>query len=210
MWERHRDDMKRLLLSLTRDIDLTDDLLQETYLHAQAGMAAYRDGVFTLYLTVTFLNDQDHPLTSLSIASNLVWDQVYIDGIAAALMPEGKKPLADGNEVDSYLITLPRAVASGEHFSVLTVILPTPGLHAEKSEDGKFRFHWSQCPAANEDCAYIQAIRLPAGARLLTADPPPSDTRGNGVLTLLWRQLLPPLGIFSCNVEYRLDEENSG
>lgn len=40
-WRRcsaaHRDDVRRLLISLTRDIDLADDLLRETYLYARVG-----------------------------------------------------------------------------------------------------------------------------------------------------------------------------
>lgn len=44
MWHEHRDFLKRLLISLSHDIDLADDLLQETYLRAQVGIAGYRGG----------------------------------------------------------------------------------------------------------------------------------------------------------------------
>ena len=42
MWESHRDFLRRLLIGLSRDIDLADDLLQETYLRAGAGMPGFR------------------------------------------------------------------------------------------------------------------------------------------------------------------------
>lgn len=44
MWEPNRESLRRLLISLTRDIDLADDLLQETYLHAASGLPNYRGG----------------------------------------------------------------------------------------------------------------------------------------------------------------------
>lgn len=44
MWETHREDVKRMLISLTRDIDLTDDILQDTYLRACNGFGGFRGG----------------------------------------------------------------------------------------------------------------------------------------------------------------------
>ena len=44
MWESHKDYVKRVLVGLTHDIDLADDLTQETYLRARNGISAYRGG----------------------------------------------------------------------------------------------------------------------------------------------------------------------
>lgn len=44
MWETHREFLRRFLIGLTRDIDLADDLLQETYLKAHAGIGGYQGG----------------------------------------------------------------------------------------------------------------------------------------------------------------------
>lgn len=44
MWASHRDFLRRLLIGLTHDMDLTDDLLQETYLRARKGVDGYRGG----------------------------------------------------------------------------------------------------------------------------------------------------------------------
>jgi RNA polymerase sigma factor (sigma-70 family) len=44
MWNTHREYIRRMLISLSRDIDLADDLLQETYVRARDGLASYRGG----------------------------------------------------------------------------------------------------------------------------------------------------------------------
>ena len=44
MWKLNRDYIRRLLISLSRNIDLAEDLLQETYLKANADFDSYRDG----------------------------------------------------------------------------------------------------------------------------------------------------------------------
>jgi len=44
MWEIHKDYLRRCLVGLTRDLDLADDLLQETYLRARDGISGYRGG----------------------------------------------------------------------------------------------------------------------------------------------------------------------
>lgn len=44
MWTTHRDYLRRFLISLSRDIDLADDLLQESYLKAREGFGGYRGG----------------------------------------------------------------------------------------------------------------------------------------------------------------------
>lgn len=44
IWQLHKASVRRILDQLTRDRDLTDDLLQETYLRAWRGISNYRDG----------------------------------------------------------------------------------------------------------------------------------------------------------------------
>jgi RNA polymerase sigma-70 factor (ECF subfamily) len=44
LWERHRPYLRRMLLGLTRDRDQAEDLLQETYCRAHAGLSGYRGG----------------------------------------------------------------------------------------------------------------------------------------------------------------------
>lgn len=44
IWEAQRERVRHYLLSMTRDWLLTEDLLQETYLRAHAGIATFRDG----------------------------------------------------------------------------------------------------------------------------------------------------------------------
>lgn len=51
MWHTHREQVRRTLIGLTRDIDLTEDILQETYLCACSGFASYRGGDAKAWLT---------------------------------------------------------------------------------------------------------------------------------------------------------------
>ncbi len=44
MWESHREYLRRMLIGLSKDIDLADDLLQDTYLRACHGISGYRGG----------------------------------------------------------------------------------------------------------------------------------------------------------------------
>ena len=44
IWDANRDYVRRLLARLTGSADLADDLVQETYLRARAGIAGYRGG----------------------------------------------------------------------------------------------------------------------------------------------------------------------
>lgn len=56
MWKTHREYLRRLLIGLTRDIDLADDLLQESYLKALAGIDGYRGGDERAWLTAIVKN----------------------------------------------------------------------------------------------------------------------------------------------------------
>ena len=56
IWEEHRAYLRRLLLARTRDAEIADDLLQETYLRAHAGMAGYRQGDMRAWLSAIAKN----------------------------------------------------------------------------------------------------------------------------------------------------------
>ena len=55
-WEEHKTALRRLLIAWTRDIDVADDLLQGTYLRAQAGRHTYRGGDLHAWLTTIAKN----------------------------------------------------------------------------------------------------------------------------------------------------------
>ncbi|MHB9037831.1 MAG: RNA polymerase sigma factor [Armatimonadota bacterium] len=42
MWNENRDHVRRILLALAQDVDLAEDCLQDTYLHATSGITGYR------------------------------------------------------------------------------------------------------------------------------------------------------------------------
>lgn len=56
LWETHRDYVRRVLLELTRDADLADDLLQDTYIKAASGFANYRGGSIRSWLSTIARN----------------------------------------------------------------------------------------------------------------------------------------------------------
>jgi len=55
-WEAHLDYLKRLLISLTRNLDLAEDLLQDTYLLASKGWAGFRGGDVQAWLATIARN----------------------------------------------------------------------------------------------------------------------------------------------------------
>ncbi len=71
IWSEHRDYLRRLLISLTRDIDVAEDLLQETYLKARNGLANYRGGDARAWLSVIARNGFYSHVRSRPIRSEL-------------------------------------------------------------------------------------------------------------------------------------------
>lgn len=169
------------------------------------------NGLVTLYSSTTFRNDSEETLTTLDFGSGCTPDHAYVNGEEVAFTRAGREkiPNADGTigEVDKYVVTLNRPAQPGEQLSELLVMLPSPGFtHAMPIGEGRYRFSWNQGPGSTHEFAYVQAIRLPAGAQLLATEPPPDETRGDGAITLVWRQVLPPGEFFNCTVEYRLGD----
>jgi len=162
------------------------------------------EGLITLFASNSIVNDADQSLTTVEFASGAPVDQVYVDGTEAAFTEDGVWHSEFG-DVPRFLVTLPRPVKPGERFSELLVFLPKPdGMRAERVGEGRFRLHWNQNPNEPREYAYVQAIRLPAGATLTSAEPMPEETRGDGALTLVWRRVLPPMQAFECVIEYQL------
>lgn len=56
IWESNKGFLRRLLIGFTRDIDLADDLLQETYLKAMTGIGGYRGGDVRSWLSTIARN----------------------------------------------------------------------------------------------------------------------------------------------------------
>ena len=162
-----------------------------------------QEGRITLYSLTTTLNDSGRTLTTSEFQSGGAPDHVYQEGEEVAFAPV---PRQDHGNLESFVVTLHRPVQPGERLSELLVYLPKPGWGAERIADGRFRLFWKQGPGEPVEFAYLQAIRLPSGAKLLAAEPPPDETRGEGAITLVWRRVLPPAQFFECTVEYRLSE----
>jgi hypothetical protein len=165
------------------------------------------DGGFTLYCAGSEVNDQDQLLETTEFQSgdsDARLGHLYQDGeeIEYTVAPHTES----GNL--NVTATLSRPVPPGGRLSMMgSTHYPASDRRAAKRlDDGRFRLRWNHGPRFGLEFAYAQVIRLPAGAKLLSADPEPDETRGDGTATLIWRRRLPPATFFACAVEYRLEE----
>jgi len=159
------------------------------------------EGVCTLYETSSHVNTSDQILGTLVFQSGKGYrvQHLYQDGEEVTFTVG---PCPESDALETYTVTLAHPVPPGERYNELSVYPPEPASAAQRLGDGRFRFHWKQRPGSNET-AYVQVIRLPAGAHLLSAEPQPAATRSNGTTTLIWRTVLGPHQFFECTVEYR-------
>jgi RNA polymerase sigma-70 factor (ECF subfamily) len=158
------------------------------------------DGVSTLYVTESHVNasEQTIPVIEFQSGSGLPAAHIYQEGEEITFTRE---PSTDIEGTDHYTATLAQPVAPGQHIRYLLVYPPTDGSETKRVGEGRFSFYWKQGPGSNET-AYVQALRLPPGAKLLSSDPKPAETRGNGAITLIWRTVLSAHEFFECRVEY--------
>ena len=162
------------------------------------------EGVPTLYVTESHVHTGDSALESVEFQSGRSHpaQHVYQDGEEVAFTRE---PSPEFDHLDTYTVTLARPVVPGQCLRYLLVYPPMDGSATKRVGEGRFSFHWKQGPGSRET-AYVQALRLPPGARLIASDSEPAETRGNGTTTLVWRTVLAAHEFFECTVEYELSE----
>jgi len=115
------------------------------------------------------------------------------------------EPSAKYEGLDEYTATLAYPVPPGQRLRLLVVFPPMGGYETKPPGEGPHSAHWKQSPGSNET-AYVQALRLPPGARLISSDPEPAETRSNRATTLVWRTVLAADEFFECTVEYALPQ----
>lgn len=76
IWAEHSSYLKRMLVGLTRDIDLADDLLQETYLHAHTGIGAFRNENAKAWLAAIAKNAFYQHLRRRHVRSEMPMDDI--------------------------------------------------------------------------------------------------------------------------------------
>jgi DNA-directed RNA polymerase specialized sigma24 family protein len=198
MWESHRESVRRLLIGLGRDLDLADDLLQETYLRARAGIPSHRDGASRAWLT--------------AIAGNVLHSHARQRRVRPEVPLHNLPPVSadtciERGELLAMRHPIARLPTGGRTSMVTSGFYPTTHRRGAKQlQDRRFRLCWKQGSSSVIDCAYIQVVRLPAGGQLLSSDPEPDEARGDATTTLIWRRMLPAATFFECTVEYRVDE----
>ena len=157
----------------------------------------------TLYVVSSCVNTSDQP--QLSVTFNAEKDYA-LDYLAAQdeELTFDKEQSPDCDHRFRYTAPLSHPVIPGDAVNILNIFRPLAGAAARELEDGTWAFEWRQCPSKDLEFAYVQAIRLPAGARFVSADPAQMETRSNGTTTLLWRRVLLPGEQFECALHYQL------
>lgn len=98
MWETHREFLRRFLIGLTRDIDLADDLLQESYLKARSGIESYRGGDPRAWLS--------------AIAKNSFFSHMRLRYVHSEILLDDQNCLGSGTMEDRLdLIEIRRAIS---------------------------------------------------------------------------------------------------
>ncbi len=85
LWTENRAYLRRLLISYTRDIDLAEDLLQDTFVRAQRGFDGYRGGDAKAWLSTIARNAFYSHVRTMSYASEHT--QLDVDPIDDAMHP---------------------------------------------------------------------------------------------------------------------------
>ena len=159
-------------------------------------------------------------VNSFGETTPITWWTANKDHIVDFVMLQGKEATLDvlpySDSQYWYEGRLPKPVESGKPVHTLLVLHPAgPEGWAEKLGEGRWRYSFQTTPNSAKEWVYVLAIRLPTGARLVSASPEPSKSRSNGLTTLVWQALLPRVQRredgswpwqFECAVEYDLDE----
>ena len=166
----------------------------------------------TEYSWSSMVNDfgQIAETTWWTINKDICVDHVTIQGEEVAL-----EILPCGDSQYMYQARLPRPVKPGDPVPTLLVLRPSEAEgRAVKMADDLWRYSFGTTPNSAKEWVFVLAIRIPPNARLVSANPEPTDTKTDGLTTLIWRSLLPkidprPDGTwpwqFECVVDYTLD-----
>lgn len=162
------------------------------------------EGVSTLYVTESHVNTGEQTMLVFEFRSGRSNPiaHIYQEGEEINFT---KEPSAKYEDLDEYAATLARPVAPGQRVRLLLVFPPTAGSETKPLGEGPHSLHWRQQPGSDET-VYVQAIRLPPAAQVLSSDPKPAETRGNSAITLIWRTVLAAHEFFECTVEYARQE----
>jgi len=158
------------------------------------------EGRVTVYASSSHINTSGQAQRSTRFESEKDYTLCHLSQDGADVLFDRRQCKTNENHWE-YLVTLDRPVPDGKRVRTLSVYRVEREEVLQKLGEGRFSFHWKQGPGSNET-AYVQALRLPAGAELVSSDPEPAEIRGNGAITLVWRTVLAAHEFFECTVEY--------
>lgn len=159
-------------------------------------------GGCTVYMTARFRNDSTEPWETLDGGGDVIdLSCVLIQQEEAEIETLPPEP---GDSARRYKIRPRRPIQPGEIVEMVMVGEEASGTGAKRMEDGTWRFG-PMVLELTEEMVYLAAVRLPAGARPLKADPPEQEIRTNGATTVIWRGVLPANERLECWLDYRLE-----
>lgn len=165
------------------------------------------EGFTTGYMWLSMPNKADDPMESMTLQQNGL-EYMTVQGEEVTLEPLPEEPAPEEIQLSMgmrpYKAHLPQPVPLGEEVRMHMVVKHPPGPDtARLVDDGHWRFGPGRL-TLTEELLYAVAVRLPDQARLLAADPEPTEVKSDTHTTLVWRGILPPDGCFEFSADYEI------
>lgn len=161
------------------------------------------NGVPTLYAILRMLKPESGEF-SCYVTKDIEMEYVEANGEELKFsLEENDSP--DYHNTYSCILKFPSTMPSGETIN-LVMVCHLPIYPAIKEPDGSWAFHFGQLDSVDHEWAYVLAVRIPAGSRVISADPPGLETIDSTRTTLLWRTVQAANQPFQCNIRYKLDD----
>jgi RNA polymerase sigma-70 factor, ECF subfamily len=173
------------------------------------------NGVLRLYTMSRYLNTSGEPMKTVGFCYNKGGAGPEYLAAQGEELPFTISENDNSNypNTDCCTAKLPHPVAPGEVCDYMAIFPSWKSGAAKEQADGSWTFGWKQLTSVENDYAFAFALRLPPGARLISAEPPATETRVSpSVTTVLWRCMRAANQAFECEVKYRLSEvsDNGG
>jgi hypothetical protein len=161
-----------------------------------------KNGMTTDYFFWSWPNEQETTLKTGDFACGKNTNVVYI-AVQGEEVPFEVVPHESNPDLQTVKVRLPKPVKPGENMDMLLVGGPSSGPNVVDLGGGRWRFGPGKYQLT-EDMIHVTAVRLPQGARLITAMPDPDEVKANHTTTVVWRQVLPANHDFTFQVEYQM------
>ena len=162
-------------------------------------------GKMKLYSVMRSVNTSDQLLEELQFVTGKggIIECLVAQGEELQFVVEEEHDWVHYPNTYKYTARLPQPIAPGKSCDYM-IVFPPPRHTAEKKSDDCWTFDWSQLTSVEREYVFVLALRLPAGAHVVSTNPPASESRSG---TLLWRSVQPANERFYCDAKYRLRDK---